>query len=331
MEMLLVYCLVPLLVTGRSENVMPTVTVPVGQDVNLTCSHASSTVMKGNLFWIRISAVNTPQVLASANRYGEVQVAGPSRVTAHQDDVENFHLQLREVQLDDAGFYFCIEVWLLDIHFLSKAALQVKGAEPDVLAVEQNFSIKNNTVELQCSVLSQYGKDVCAGEETIHWFKFGTPGSANVLVTHERRGDECEQDSTTRLQRCRYRISRNISSYDETLYCAVASCGHILFGNGTNITSKVSGHWQQALQFVNGAAVAFSLGVIFLLIYMMMKKENSFEFEESSFQAATGKSQYKLLELEDLSLCSVVRYTQKKADKGGPLRQSALTRRDGAL
>lgn len=88
------------------------------------------------------------------------------------------------------------------------------------------------SVALQCSVLSEFHDNSCSGGLSVYWFKAGRDG---VHMIYARGNDECEQSSDNEKS-CIYHLSINAStSVAETYYCAVATCGEIWFGKGTKV------------------------------------------------------------------------------------------------
>ena len=69
------------------------------------------------------------------------------------------------------------------------------------------------------------------------WFRAGSVTNPTFIYSHRNSGDECETSPEAQsLQKCLYSFSKNFSSSDTgTYYCAVATCGEILFGNGTKL------------------------------------------------------------------------------------------------
>uniref|UniRef100_A0A668V9S7 Ig-like domain-containing protein n=1 Tax=Oreochromis aureus TaxID=47969 RepID=A0A668V9S7_OREAU len=77
---------------------------------------------------------------------------------------------------------------------------------------------------------------MCPRDYNVFWFR---PGSdqlhPSIIYTDGNRHSESEIISDSQ-ERCLYRFSKNVSSSDAgTYYCAVATCGEILFGNGTKL------------------------------------------------------------------------------------------------
>lgn len=84
---------------------------------------------------------------------------------------------------------------------------------------------------LQCSLFSDAENKTCPGGHHVFWFREGS--HPDIIYTEGNRHHECEKRSEAQ-QSCVFRSSKNVSSSDATTYyCAVATCGLILFGNGT--------------------------------------------------------------------------------------------------
>ncbi|KAM9401373.1 uncharacterized protein ACWYII_030954 isoform 1-T2 [Salvelinus alpinus] len=74
----------------------------------------------------------------------------------------------------------------------------------------------------------------------VYWFRHGSGEShPGIIYTHGDRSDQCEKspEAESPTQSCVYNLpKRNLSISDAgTYYCAVASCGEILFENGTKL------------------------------------------------------------------------------------------------
>lgn len=95
---------------------------------------------------------------------------------------------------------------------------------------------------LQCSVISSSGNSSCPDEHSVHWFGAGADKSfASIIYTDGKGSDECNKkpQSTSSSKSCVYRLSKNITSSDtETYYCALVTCGEVIFGSGTKLNIK---------------------------------------------------------------------------------------------
>ncbi|XP_067454416.1 uncharacterized protein [Thunnus thynnus] len=96
-----------------------------------------------------------------------------------------------------------------------------------------------DSVTLQCSILSEYKNKTCPGVHSVYWFRARSNAShPDLIYTDGSSRDECRNKTGIHSspKSCVYSFSKNISSSDDgTYYCAVATCGEILFGNGTKL------------------------------------------------------------------------------------------------
>uniref|UniRef100_A0A671XXM1 Ig-like domain-containing protein n=1 Tax=Sparus aurata TaxID=8175 RepID=A0A671XXM1_SPAAU len=168
---------------------------------------------------------------------------------------------------------------------------------------------------LQCSVLSDSETKTCPGDHSVFWFRVGSDKShPNILYTDGNRRDECEDRSNTQKS-CVHHFSKNISSSDAgTYYCAVATCGEILFGNGDKVEIEGTST-ADALIYLLCAVLAVSLVVIAFLIYAMKEKESGCYNAAVAGQKISGgqKSQQRDV---DMRLYSAVVFTVMKTDRG---------------
>ncbi|XP_023253908.1 uncharacterized protein LOC111648290 [Seriola lalandi dorsalis] len=197
----------------RDDQNFVTKTVHVGEDVTLTCSrheyHES-----GTLFWIRLVAGNLPEVLGATYTFASAYFNKTPRITAKQEP-GTFVLHITRTELRPEP----------DI----TAVIQVPSSDPARLG---------DSVTLQCSVLSHSEKKTCSGDPSVYWFRGASDESyPSVIYAHGNSGDECERSPDAHSpQKCVYNFSMNITSSDAgTYYCAVATCGEILFGNGAKL------------------------------------------------------------------------------------------------
>ncbi|XP_054457055.1 uncharacterized protein LOC129093162 [Anoplopoma fimbria] len=152
------------------------------------------------------------------------------------------HLNISDVHLSDSATYFCGSTHSNTAEL--GIFLSVKGARlKEIVQWPVSETIKpGGTVAFKCTVHS----GTCDGEHSVYWFRHGS--GQGVLHT---RGDQCKHVSTppgSPSQSCVYHWQKeNLSSSDAgTYYCAVASCGEVLFGNGSKLLVKGDGEDQMA-------------------------------------------------------------------------------------
>uniref|UniRef100_A0A4W6FAV9 Ig-like domain-containing protein n=1 Tax=Lates calcarifer TaxID=8187 RepID=A0A4W6FAV9_LATCA len=286
-HILIYLLLIAALLFSECNNDAPTLEtkiVGVGGDVNLTCTRTYAFDYDG--------------------------VNEIPRITAKQEP-GTFLLRITKTELSDTGLYYCIKVDLLDMTFLNLTFLRIKGPEPDITAIVQippsDPVHPGDSVTLQCSVLSDSEKKTCPGDHSVYWFRAGSDEShPSLIYTHRNSTDYCENSHEAHaLQKCVYNFSKIIRSSDSgTYYCAVATCGEIIFGNGTKLDIEALNMWDlqkaNTVLFLIFAILAVSLFVIAFLIYTIKKNK---------CDCCSGKH-------GDMSVYSAVVFTIMKADGG---------------
>ncbi|XP_036403558.1 T cell receptor beta chain MC.7.G5-like [Megalops cyprinoides] len=213
-----------------------------GETVTLSCSLPQG---HDNYFsWFR-QAVGRPPVCMltmyahsqEATFYGEFK--NDSRFNARRIGTM-LSLTISNPRPEDAGMYYCAARDYDLMVFGGGTFLAYEGEETR----NRHFIQKpvsepvqpGDSVTLQCTI----DTETCAGEHSVYWFRQGSgESSPGIIYAHGNRTDQCERSSGTGFptQSCVYKLpKRNLSPPDAgTYYCAVATCGEILFGNGTSI------------------------------------------------------------------------------------------------
>uniref|UniRef100_A0A3P9CMX3 Ig-like domain-containing protein n=1 Tax=Maylandia zebra TaxID=106582 RepID=A0A3P9CMX3_9CICH len=156
------------------------------------------------------------------------------------------NLTILKADQDDEGIYHCANTERIGVKW-SGTYLLVKGNTQRTsnytvsqLQIESNPVRSGDTMTLQCSVFSDSDNQTCPGGLNILWFRTGSNNAhPNIIYTDTNRSNDCEKSSDPQ-DRCVFQFSKNVSSSDAgTYYCAVATCGEILFGKG--ITLELAG------------------------------------------------------------------------------------------
>ncbi|CAI5652869.1 unnamed protein product [Oreochromis niloticus] len=286
--MMTIFYILLLIKTGRCSDhqIFDTKNVAVGQNVTLNCSR-DRRWLSTNLFWIRLVSQSFPEVLGSTISHDVPTIKKIHNITTKQEP-GTFVLHINGAQLSDTAVYYCIKESQLTMTFLKGTFLRVKGPDPGITGVTQD-SLSNpvhpgDPVTLQCSVLSNSENRTCTEDHSVYWYRAKPDEShPSLMYSHRNNGYYCERSpEAPSQQKCVYSFSRNVSLSDTgTYYCAVATCGEILFGNGTKLDIKVSvvHHWDlqktNTVVFLLCVALSISLIVIAFLIYTIKEKHKT--------------------------------------------------------
>ncbi|KAM4555698.1 uncharacterized protein PAE49_014676 [Odontesthes bonariensis] len=126
-----------------------------------------------------------------------------------------------------------------------------------------------DSVSLQCSVLSDSENKTCSGDLSVFWFRAASNKSHPHIIYSDGNGrNECDKRAATQ-RRCVYHFSKNISSSDAgTYYCAVATCGEILFGNGAKLETEQTSSEFNMLVIIT---ICFGISVIVNVFFICYK------------------------------------------------------------
>ncbi|CAI5652810.1 unnamed protein product [Oreochromis niloticus] len=231
-----------LLFLHQGYTLVPVKTVQLGEPAILTCALPDVVSSRG-VHWYKQSVGDTLKLIVSLVKtatpeYG--QEIFKSRFQANYDKKFSNLTILKAVQ-DDEGIYHCGIIEWINPEWTGTYLL-VKGNNETAskYTVVQWPTVLNplrsgNSMTLQCSVYSESDK-MCPRDYNVFWFRAGSDQlHPSIIYTDGNRHSESEIISDSQ-ERCLYRFSKNVSSSDAgTYYCAVATCGEILFGNGTKL------------------------------------------------------------------------------------------------
>ncbi|XP_036798536.1 signal-regulatory protein beta-2 isoform X2 [Oncorhynchus mykiss] len=213
-----------------------------GDTVSLPCPKAESEQF---LYWYRQTVGQLPHLVASVSYASEPVLKGEFKNPRfHVEESQyGYNLIIRNISTLDEATYFCGIGTMYGMDYGHATFLAVKGHSHPTL-VQQLVSDPvhpGDSVILQCTVLSE----TCTGEHSVYWFRAGSGEShPGVIYTPGNRSDDCEKSPETPspTHTCVYSLSKNNLSLSDagTYYCAVATCGEILFGNGTNLNIERS-------------------------------------------------------------------------------------------
>ncbi|CAI5652798.1 signal-regulatory protein beta-2-like [Oreochromis niloticus] len=259
----------------RGYTLIPVKTVQLGEPATITCAIPKELSSRG-VHWYKQSFGQTLKLIVTVFKSTE-PTFGPEFTSLKFDIGNDFaSLTILKVDQDDEGIYHCANTERIGVKW-SGTYLLVKGNTQRTsnytvsqLLIESNPVRSGDTMTLQCSVFSDSDK-TCPGGLNVLWVRTGAnQAHPNIIYTDTNRSNECEKSSDPQ-DRCVFRFSKNVSSSDAgTYYCAVSTCGEILFGNGITLHVRESSAWSQTASsalFLLFAVLVISLVVIAVLIY----------------------------------------------------------------
>uniref|UniRef100_A0A3P9PGB1 Ig-like domain-containing protein n=1 Tax=Poecilia reticulata TaxID=8081 RepID=A0A3P9PGB1_POERE len=225
---------------------IPLTEAEIGQTVILTCNVPGFD--NGLFFWYKINYGHMVQTVAGG-RFDKVEPDQHFPNSSFQiKKVEDTHfLTIKNVSKEDEATYFCQAGSAYKMTFVNGTNLVVNDSQnKKSFFVKQTSDVKSvlpgNEVTLQCSLLSEEKEkeniDQCTEEHDVFWFRAKSESIPGFIYADKTRCGEQAGRS------CEYRLSKTIrNSLDTgTYYCAVVTCGKILFGEGTKVeTSKILG------------------------------------------------------------------------------------------
>ncbi|XP_029971894.1 immunoglobulin superfamily member 2-like [Salarias fasciatus] len=266
----------------RGYALAPVTSVHLGEPANISCALPFAEVSRMELHWYRQRVGDKLQRIVTLWQSTTPKYEPEFSESRWEITVGGnlCNLTITKTVEEDEGTYHCAFVEWINTEW-SATYLLVKGHSQRTshFTVQQSMVsesiVLGEPVTFECSVLSE--NKVCSGDLSVFWLRGGSQASQpDVIYTDANSWDECGRRSDTQRS-CVYRFSKTLTSSDAGIYyCAVATCGQIVFGNGTEMDFKVSGSssWSQEVYtviFLLCGVLAVSLTVTVFLIYAIMK------------------------------------------------------------
>ncbi|XP_041800520.1 uncharacterized protein LOC121611870 isoform X2 [Chelmon rostratus] len=214
--------------------------------------------------------------LVAAAYFGKLTVSEQfhdSRFAIREKDSRYF-LTIRNVSREDEATYLCQSGTVYSQSFVYGIFLAVNDHSQqksvNVRQSPQAASVQpGGSMTLRCSLLSKNKDDRvhCPGEHRVYWFRSG-PGKSHPAIIYTHRNRSCEQKERS----CVYSLSTTIrdSSDAGIYYCAVVTCGRILFGEGTKVDTRSE---VDPVVLVLGVLLACCFTVIVVLILRLNRRK----------------------------------------------------------
>ncbi|XP_033992319.1 uncharacterized protein LOC117487768 isoform X1 [Trematomus bernacchii] len=260
-----------------------------GENVTLPCYIEDGD--KDWFYWYKQTLGQKPKLISTAYTYNPRptfyhEFKNNSRFTLDHGKSRN-HLTILNLHILDSATYYCAFAPRIILNFEEGTTISVKASglstPPSVHQSASEIIQSRDSVTLNCTVHT----GSCDGEHSVYWFK-NSEDSPGLLYTRGGSNDQCERKPNTQTHTCEYNLPmENLNiSHAGTYYCAVASCGHILFGNGTKL--ELEDEVDSLVYFLSGA-LAFNSILVVLLAFLVytMKKRNNCQSMESEARLST--------------------------------------------
>ncbi|XP_042072621.1 uncharacterized protein LOC121813148 [Haplochromis burtoni] len=238
---LILLCTPSVTQTSEVPQLISLTVVDLGDNVTFGCE-VSEKELK-SFHWYKQSLGHLPQSVASVilDKITLSDAFKDSRFTLNKEI-----FTIRNVSKEDEATYFCQTRKAYSQMFSSGTFLAVKDYNQQESIYMKQVPKKESvligdSLALQCSLLSTSKEKAlqCPDEHRVHWLRAGSESfTPSIIYTHMDSRDEALK------RNCVYSLSKTIQDYSDagTYYCAVVTCGKILFGEGTKVEIKsVSG------------------------------------------------------------------------------------------
>ncbi|XP_070710697.1 uncharacterized protein [Pempheris klunzingeri] len=254
--------------------------VNVGDSVTLRCFDEARTV-----YWYKQTLGQKLRIISSFYKHDKSgtfhnEFKNNSRFTLDAGIGKN-HLIISDLGTSDSATYYCAGGYGYDFEFSQSITVSVKGSGLNIPALVHQSASETiqpgGSETLNCTVHT----GTCDGEHRVYWFRHSEESHPGLIYTHGGREDQCERKPKAQTHTCVYNLPmESVSlSHAGTYYCAVASCGYIVFGNGT----KLEYEDEVGLVYFLSAVLAFATILIVVLAFSvcMMNKRHSCQPTES--------------------------------------------------
>ncbi|XP_053199348.1 uncharacterized protein LOC128383788 [Scomber japonicus] len=273
--------------SSSSQQESSFISANVGESLTLQCFYKDDSATR--LYWYKQTLGQKPRLMSTLyvfNRNGTFHDEFGHNPRFKLDTaIGKNHLMISDLHFSDSATYYCARRASLMIEFVEGITVSVKGSGLNIQALVHQSASESiqpgGSMTLNCTVHTGTCDD---GEHSVYWFKNSEESHPGLIYTHGGRNDQCERNTNTQTHTCVYNLpmkSLNLS-HAGTYYCAVASCGQILFGNGTKLDVEHEVDSLVLVYFLSGA-LAFTTILVVLLAFSVcvIIKRNSCQCKES--------------------------------------------------
>ncbi|XP_060951859.1 uncharacterized protein LOC133028848 [Limanda limanda] len=263
-----------------SPQVSGFISADVGDNLTLKCFYEGD---DKNIYWYKQTLGQKPRIISKTYRILKIiwlpdEFMDNPRFIVKSIGITS-QLNISDLNLSDSATYYCLKDTRYVNDFTEGVTVSVKGSGSNIQAVvHQSESIQTGgssesiqpggSVTLSCTVHT----GTCDGEHSVYWVKNSEEPQPGLIYTHGDRNDQCERKPDTQTHTCFYNLSmeRLNRSHAGTYYCAVAACGHIVFGDGTKLEFHDEVDWLVVFLSVT-SAITTLLSVLLAFSICMMR------------------------------------------------------------
>nr|XP_046236415.1 immunoglobulin kappa light chain-like [Scatophagus argus] len=292
--------------TALKQSSLHFLSANVGESVTLSCSCPDDESVI--FYWYKQTAGLNPKLVSSFYSYN-------ANSTLHDEfknprfsvdsEKHKYQLKISDLRISDSGTYYCIGSNLYALEFCEGRTVTIKGSElkiPVLVHPSASETIQpGGSVTLNCTVHN----GTCDGEHSVYWFKNSGESHPGLIYTHGGRKGQCERNPNTQTHSCVYSLplkSLNLS-HAETFSCAVASCGHILFGDEIKFDIENEVDSLVSLVYILSAALALTTILVVLLaftVYKMSKRKCQYTEPNETFSPTSAPNAAPCQDTENL-------------------------------
>ncbi|XP_070710824.1 uncharacterized protein [Pempheris klunzingeri] len=255
----------------------------VGDSVTLRCFDEARTV-----YWYKQTLGQKLRIISSLYKHDKSgtfhnEFKNNSRFTLDAG-IGKYHLIISDLGTSDSATYYCAGGYGYDLEFSQSITVSVKGPGLNIPALVHQSASETiqpgGSETLNCTVHTGN----CDGEHRVYWFRHSEESHPGLIYTHGGREDHT----------CVYNLpmeSLNLS-HAGTYYCAVASCGHVVFGKERKLDLEDEPHSFVLVYFLSGA-LSFTTILVVVLVYAVctINNRNSCQCADSRSSAALNPNE----------------------------------------
>uniref|UniRef100_A0A3Q2FY43 Ig-like domain-containing protein n=1 Tax=Cyprinodon variegatus TaxID=28743 RepID=A0A3Q2FY43_CYPVA len=247
--------------------------VNIGLNITLKCLYKES---DGVIFyWYKQTLGQKPKLISEFYKYKRNSSLKGEFWKDQRFDLETGtdknNLKILNVQMSDSATYYCTGIHSYEYKFLEGIILHVMESDLSVWTPQLGFEDiqSEGSVSLGCRI--QTGS--CNEGYSVYWVQSSEEHLPRIIYTQDTTDELCKRDKTTQTNSCvySYTIERMNESHAGTYHCAVALCGHILFGKGITLDHKKKFN-TSVMVYVLSGTLAFVTMLAFFLAIILYKK-----------------------------------------------------------